>query len=247
MSAAGQIVPSMEWMQRISEICKERGILLVADEALTCFGRTGKWFAFEHLGVVPDVVTCSKGLGGAVPICAVVTTDEIAEKAISTGFMAFSSHQGDPLLCATALANLEIVDRDNLVENARVVGAYFMEKLQGLVERYEVVGEARGLGLCLGIEMVTDARNREANFEGAKQVSQYCQQHGLLLQTLLGEVQDDRVKRRQMELSGVHVLRFMPPITVTREQIDEAMGIIEGGVKVAEERAMKVAEERTAR
>ena len=171
MSAAGQIVPSVEWMQRIAAICKERGILLVADEALTCFGRTGKWFAFEHLGVVPDVVTCSKGLGGAVPICAVVTTDEIADKANEAGFMAFSSHQGDPLLCATALANLEIVDCDNLVENARVVGGYFMEKLRGLVERYGVVGEARGLGLCLGIEMVTDPVTKTANFAGAKAVS----------------------------------------------------------------------------
>ncbi len=235
MSAAGQIVPSVEWMQRSAAICKERGILLVADEALTCFGRTGKWFAFEHLGVVPDVVTCSKGLGGAVPICAVVTTDEIADKANEAGFMAFSSHQGDPLLCATALANLEIVDRDNLVENARVVGGYFMEKLRGLVERYGVVGEARGLGLCLGIEMVTDPVTKTANFAGAKAVSRYCQENGLLLQTLLGEVDEERLKLRQMELSGVHVLRFMPPITVTREQIDEAMAIVEEGVRVAQE------------
>ena len=238
MSAAGQIVPSTEWMQRIGQICQERDILLVADEALICFGRTGKWFAFEHFGVVPDVVTCSKGLGGAVPICAVVTNEEIAERAISKGFMTFSSHQGDPLLCATALANLEIIDEENLVENARTVGAYFMEKLQDLVQRYEVVGEARGLGLCLGIEMITDGKSREPNFEGAQLVSDYCQQHGLLLQSLLGEVDDNRLNRRQMEISGVHVLRFMPPITVTREQIDEAMEIVEGGLGMAEERTV---------
>ena len=97
------------------------------------------------------------------------------------------------------------------------------------------MGEARGLGLCVGIEMVTDPVTKTANFAGAKAVSRYCQENGLLLQTLLGEVDEDRLKLRQMELSGVHVLRFMPPITVTREQIDEAMAIVEEGVRVAQE------------
>ena len=235
MSAAGQIVPSVEWMERIAEICKDRGILLVADEALTCFGRTGKWFAFEHFGVVPDVVTCSKGLGGAVPICAVVTSEQIAEAATENGFMTFSSHQGDPLLCAAALANLEIVDRESLVENARVVGEYFMERLQQLVAGYDIVGEARGLGLCLGIEMVTDKKSRAASFEAAAAVADYCLENGLLLQTILGDDLSDPLKRRQMEISGTHVLRFMPPITVNREQIDEAMDIVEDGVRLAQE------------
>ena len=143
MSAAGQIVPSKEWIQRIVEICRERDILTVADEALTCFGRTGKWFAFEHFDFVPDIVTCSKGLGGAVPLCAVMTSAEIADAAVAKGFMPFSSHAGDPLLCETGLANIEIVDRENLVENARVVGNYFMDRLKVMEETYEIVGEAR--------------------------------------------------------------------------------------------------------
>ena len=135
MSAAGQIVPSREWIQRMVEVCRSRDILMVADEALTCFGRTGRWFAFEHFDFVPDVVTCSKGLGGGVPLCAVLTSAEIADAAVERGFMPFSSHAGDPLLCATGLANLEIVDRDNLVENARRVGGLLHGQTQGPGER----------------------------------------------------------------------------------------------------------------
>ncbi|HCQ01426.1 MAG TPA: 4-aminobutyrate--2-oxoglutarate transaminase, partial [Candidatus Latescibacteria bacterium] len=88
-------------------------------------------------------------------------------------------HAGDPLLCATGLANIEIVERDNLVENARVVGAYFMEKLLKMQNQYEIAGEARGLGLCLGLELVTDKKSREPNFEGVAAVINYCYENGL--------------------------------------------------------------------
>ena len=233
MSAAGQIVPSVEWMQAMAEICKDRGILMVADEALTGFGRTGKWFAFEHFGVVPDIVTCSKGLGGAVPLCAVVTSAEIADDAVAKGFLPFSSHAGDPLLCAAGLANLEIIQRDNLVENARVVGQYFMQRLQQLAAESEIVGEARGLGLCLGIELVTDKQSRAPNFEAAQAISLDCYERGLCMQVLAMAGLDHRIQRRALEAAGAHVLRFMPPITITVEQIDEAMEILEGAVRAA--------------
>ena len=236
MSAAGQIVPSVEWMRTMQRICRERGILMVADEALTCFGRTGKWFAFEHFGIVPDVVTCSKGLGGGVPLCAVMTSAEIADAAVEKGFSQFSSHSGDPLLCATGLANLEIIEEENLVENARIVGAYMKEKLDRMQQAYEIVGEARGLGLCLGLEIVTDTKSRTANFEGASMVTDYCLEHGLWLPIIVPTQTTDRLRRRFLELSGMHVLRFMPPITVTTEQVDEALDIIEAGIKIAEEK-----------
>lgn len=240
MSAAGQIVPSSEWMRTMQQICKERGILMVADEALTCFGRTGKWFAFEHFGVVPDVVTCSKGLGGGVPLCAVMTSEEIADTAVEKGFTSFSSHSGDPLLCAVGLANLEIIDQENLVENARVVGAYMKSKLDRMQEAYEIVGESRGLGLCLGLELVTDKKSRTPNFEGVSIVTNYCYEHGLWL-PLVGMMKPkNNLDRRFMALSGVHVLRFMPPITVSRAQVDEALEIIEAGVKKAEEKTARL-------
>ncbi len=241
MSAAGQIVPSKEWIQRIVEICKERDILTVADEALTCFGRTGKWFAFEHFDFVPDIVTCSKGLGGAVPLCAVMTSAEIADAAVAKGFMPFSSHAGDPLLCETGLANIEIVDRENLVENARVVGNYFMDRLKVMESEYEIVGEARGLGLCLGLELVTDKQSRQPNFDGAAMVTEYCYENGLWLPIVPRMRDKDPLSLRFMELSGSQVLRFMPPITITEAQIDESLEIIEAGVRIAEERTARVA------
>ena len=234
MSAAGQIVPSIAWMQEMARICQERDILMVADEALTGFGRTGKWFAFEHFGIVPDVVTFSKGLGGGVPLCAVMTSAEIADAVVEKGFSHFSSHSGDPLLCATGLANIEIIEQENLVENARVVGAYMKEKLEKMQDHYEIVGEARGLGLCLGLEFVTDKASRTANFEGASLVANYCLAHGLWLPLALPMQSNDRLDRRQMEICAAHVLRFMPPITVTKEQVDEALQILEGGIKEAE-------------
>ena len=234
MSAAGQIVPPVEWMQEMARICRERGILMVADEALTGFGRTGKWFAFEHFGVVPDVVTCSKGLGGGVPLCAVTTSAEIADEAVEKGFSQFSSHSGDPLLCATGLANIEIIEQENLVENARVVGNYMKAKLERL-QQYEIVGEARGLGLCLGLEFVTDKESRTPNFEGTAVVANYCLEHGLWLPIAIPMYSPDRLERRFMEMSGAQVLRFMPPITVTTEQVDEALEILEGGIKLAQE------------
>ena len=235
MSAAGQIVPSREWIQRMVEVCRSRDILMVADEALTCFGRTGRWFAFEHFDFVPDVVTCSKGLGGGVPLCAVLTSAEIADAAVERGFMPFSSHAGDPLLCATGLANLEIVDRDNLVENARRVGVYFMDKLKALECELAIVGEARGLGLCLGLELVTDKKSREPNFAAAAMATNYCYEHGLWLPIVPIVEDDSPLSRRYMEISGSHVLRFMPPITVTEAQIDEAMDIIEASLRLAED------------
>ena len=236
MSAAGQIVPPIEWMQEMTRICKEREILMVADEALTGFGRTGKWFAFEHFGIVPDVVTCSKGLGGGVPLCGVMTSREIADTALEKGFGHFSSHSGDPLVCATGLANLEIIERENLVDNARVVGAYMKRQLDRMQNEYEIVGEARGLGLCLGLELVTDQTSRAPNFRGAALVSDYCLEHGLWLPLIVPVLSRDRLKQRFLEISGAHVLRFMPPMTVTNEQVDQAMEIIEGGIRVAEER-----------
>ncbi len=102
MAGAGMLVPSAKWMNGIRAICTERGIMMIMDEALTGIGRTGKWFCFEHFDIVPDIVTTSKGLGGGMSICGITTSNEIAQRALANNFMHFSSHSGDPLLCAPA-------------------------------------------------------------------------------------------------------------------------------------------------
>ena len=142
-------------------------------------------------------------------------------------------------MCNTGLANLEIVERENYVENARVVGDYFLERLKVLENELEIVGEARGLGLCLGLELVTDKKSRTPNFEGSAIVTEYCYENGLWLPIVPRMHNKDPLSLRFMELSGSHVLRFMPPITINKEQIDESMDIIESGLRIAEERTAK--------
>ncbi|MBI4552609.1 MAG: aspartate aminotransferase family protein [Candidatus Latescibacteria bacterium] len=237
MSAGGMLVPAVEWVREIRRICTERGILMVADEALTGFGRTGKWFAFEHFGIVPDIVTQSKGLGGAVPLCAVTTSAEIADRAMERGFMTFSSHSGDPLLCAAGLANIEIIEQEGLVENARVVGDHLKAGLWRLQEQYDIVGDVRGLGLCLGLEIVTDPKSKTPFGAGVITISKYCFDHGLWLAGVglprKGDNQQDTVLRSFQP----NIIRLMPPITLTIQQADEALEIIEGGIKAAQDEA----------
>ena len=233
LSTAGQVVPTVEWTQEMRRICDERGMLMVADEALTGFGRTGKWFGFEHFGVVPDILACSKGLGGGVPLCSVTTSDEIADAALDKGYLQSSSHSGDPLLCAVGLKNLEIVERENLVENARVVGAYMEAKLKRMEEQYEIVGEARGLGLCLGLEMVTDKESRTPNVDAAVEVTRYCFDRKLWIAA--GKPPENDEERKMGGRFGSHIIRFMPPISITEEQVDEALEIIEAGIVAAQQ------------
>ena len=235
MAGAGMLVPSKKWMQGIRRLCKERGIMMIIDEALTGIGRTGEWFCFEHFDIVPDIVTTSKGLGGGVAICAITTSDEIAERALANGFMHFSSHSGDPLLCAPSLANLEIIERDGLVEHVREVGGYFLGELKRMEREYEIVGEARGLGLVLGLETVMDKKSREPNPDAAYDISQYCFEHRLWLTNIRPQVAPEEVKTIHRHFP-MNIVRLMPPMIVTKEQVDEALAIVEQSIHYAQER-----------
>jgi 4-aminobutyrate aminotransferase-like enzyme len=240
MAGAGMLVPSDKWMRGIRRLCRERGIMMIIDEALTGFGRTGRWFCFEHFGIVPDIVTTSKGLGGGVPICGITTSDEVAQRALDNGFMHFSSHSGDPLLCAAALKNLEIIERDGLVQHVHEVGGYCLRELERMQREYEIIGDARGLGLVLGLETVTDKASREPNQQAAYDIALYCFEHGLWLTNI-------RLQRSPEEARASHryfpmnIVRLMPPMTVTREQAEEALGILEDGIRYAQERTARPA------
>jgi 4-aminobutyrate aminotransferase-like enzyme len=130
IGAGGGIIPvPAEWAREVRRFCDERGALLIADEALTGLGRTGRWFAFEHSGVVPDIVVISKALGGGVPAAAVITTRSAADAALARGFVQAASHQGDPFQCAVALANLTVMEQESLPANAQVTAAEIDEAL----------------------------------------------------------------------------------------------------------------------
>ncbi|UTW54628.1 aspartate aminotransferase family protein [Kordiimonas sp. SCSIO 12610] len=167
-AGGGVIVPPKGYFERIQEICRQYDVLLHMDEVVCAFGRTGKWFGYEHFGVKPDIVTMAKGVAsGYAAISCTVTTEDI--------FNGFKSDNQDPLGyfrdistfggCAgghaAALENIRIIQEEKLVDNARVIGAYFKDKLFELAEKHEVIGDVRGLGLLLGLELVKDRNTRE--------------------------------------------------------------------------------------
>jgi 4-aminobutyrate aminotransferase-like enzyme len=222
LSVGGMIVPSKEYVQAVRNWCDETGTLMIVDESQSGVGRTGKWFAVEHFDVVPDIITTSKSLGGGVPICGVTTTPEIATRAAELGFHQSSSHTDDPFLCAVALANIEIVEREGLVENVAEEGAYLKSRLQEFQREYEIVGDVRGLGLMLGVEVVTDEQSKTASPLHATAISQYCRDNGMLLG-----------HRPTGAVSG-NVLRILPPFVIRREEADRGLAIMEAGIQHAE-------------
>jgi len=219
MSVGGVIVPSIEYMQGIRRICTERGALMILDEAQTGFGRTGKWFACEHFDVVPDILTVSKALGGSIPLSATVVRKPIASEMEANGYFQISSHLGDPFLCGVGLANIGIIEREGLVANAARMGAYFKAGLEDLQVRHEIVGDVRGLGLLLGIEIVKSEETREPAPELLREITSLCLERGLIL--FGGR-------------SG-SVTRVAPPLVITTDAIDRSLAILEGAIIAASE------------
>lgn len=216
------IVPSREYMQELRRICTERDTMMIIDEALTGIGRTGKWFASEHFDVVPDIMTLSKSLGGAVPLSAVMVGKPVAEALESGGYIQTTSHTGDPFLCGVGMANIDIIQRYELVGNSERMGAYFKMGLEELKSRYEMVGDVRGLGLLLGLEIVTDKDSREPAPDLLDRIEHYCLEHGLILFT-----------SKEMSSKEVSVIRIAPPLVITKGEIDLALSILEEAIRSA--------------
>jgi 4-aminobutyrate aminotransferase-like enzyme len=217
---AGGIIPvPASWAREVRRFCDERGALLIADEALTGLGRTGRWFAFEHTGVIPDVVVVSKALGGGVPAAAVITTRAVADAALERGFVQAASHQGDPFQCAIALANLDVMEDEDLLGNADRMGRRLAEGLARLAARHGIVGEARGVGLIAGLEIVDSGTEAP---ELAAAVSVACMDRGLIVGGLRPGIREG------------NTLRLAPPLTVTAGEIDEALAILEAALVAVE-------------
>ena len=214
-SAGGVIVMPKEWLQEVRRLCDEWEALLVVDEAQTGFGRTGKMFAFEHYDdVVPDILTISKSLGGGVPVSGVVVRDGLAVELEAKGYYQSSSHTGDPLLSAAALANLTIIEEEGLVENARLIGDLLHAGLDRLAKEHDIVGDVRGLGLFLGLEIVESTQSRTAASDLAVKVSASCQRDGLLIGHVPGAVSEN-------------IIRILPPLTTTAAEAEQALEILD--------------------
>jgi 4-aminobutyrate aminotransferase-like enzyme len=211
----GTIVPPAEWVQRLRQICDEREMLLIIDESLTGMGRTGEWFGFEHYDIVPDILTTSKALGQGVPVAAVITTDDIAEKAVANGFDQGATHMGDSFQCAVALANIEVIESENLLEKSIKMGALLKKGLEELQTKFEIIGDIRGKGLFLGIEIIESRTSKRPDSDRTFKLVIECEDRGLLLG---GGIPTGGV--------GTNTIRLCPPLVITEEQVDTAINIL---------------------
>jgi len=220
-SANGVHIPSPKYWQLLREICDRHGVLLIMDEVINGFGRTGKWFATEHFGVTPDIMTMAKGLSsGYAPIAAAVVRPSVFE-VFQQGEHALNhllTFGGQAVAAAAALKNIEIMERENLVANAAEMGTYLLEGLNTLVANHPTVGDARGLGLLCAIELVKSKESKEKWGMGSpftKRINDLVTERGLL-----SRVWD--------------VIHIAPPLVVTREEIDRIVAILDESIGIAE-------------
>lgn len=179
LGVGGFIVPPKDYFKRVYEITKKYGGLFISDEVQTAWGRTGdKWFGIEHYGVEPDIMTSAKGMGNGVPIGWTIATEEVAN---AFPGLTFSTFGGNPVSCAVGLAVINVIEKNDLRTNARVVGDYFREKLDELKERYPIIGDVRGMGLMQGIELVKDRATKEPNPEAVLKVFEETKRRGVLI------------------------------------------------------------------
>jgi 4-aminobutyrate aminotransferase len=203
----GYVVPPDGFLQGLRELCNRHGILLIFDEVQSGIGRTGKMFAAEHWGVEPDIITLAKGLGSGLPIGMVVAKRSIMQK--WTRGAHGNTYGGNPLCCAAALATLDLVEREYRA-NAAKVGDYFMRKLRDFAERHAVVGEVRGKGLMIGMELVRDRAGKEPARKLCDALVTRAYHNGLILLAC-----------------GQSTLRFMPPLMINERDVDEAITLLE--------------------
>lgn len=208
----GFIVPAAGFLQRVAEFCRERGILLVADEVQAGIARTGAWFACEHEGVVPDLITTAKGLGGGLPLAAVTGRAEIMDRAHAGGIG--GTYAGNPVACAAALGVFDEIESGGLIDRARAIGELMVRELNAIAASTDIVGDIRGRGAMIAVELVKPG-TREPNKDAVAKLAKHCHDNGVLVLT-----------------AGTfgNVLRFLPPLTISDDLLTEAFAVIRDGI-----------------
>lgn len=216
----GIVVPPAGFLAGLRALADRHGLVLIFDEVYTGFGRTGRWFACEHAGVLPDVLVVGKALTGAVPLSAAIGTPEVMRAwPPSTGEAVHTStFLGNPAACAAALAQLAEIEERGLVERAAAVGAWLRERLDRWTERFRSAGEVRGQGLLLGVELVEDRSARRPATALARRVAEAALREGVLLLT---------------EGPAANVLAFTPPLVITERQLEHAVEVVEAALVAA--------------
>jgi 4-aminobutyrate aminotransferase-like enzyme len=207
---AGNIVPPPGFLRAVQTIARERGALLVVDELLTGFGRTGLMWGADHDGVIPDIMTVGKGIGGGFPMSGVISSDAVTSaKPWSNPSFSSSSFGGNPLASAAGLATLEILVKEDLVRNAERVGKVMLARLEALKEKYRVVGEVRGKGLMLGVELVKSRQTKEPlGKEVTRALYQECLRRGLVAMSYAPSIRlnPPLIIREDTALAGLAIL-----------------------------------------
>ncbi len=203
-------IPPPDYWRRVRAACDRHGALLILDEIPHCLGRTGKMFTCEHYDIVPDMLVIGKGLGGGVfPLAALIAReglDVAGDRALG-----HYTHEKNPVACAAALATIECIEEEGLLENSLRIGAHALERLRALKEKHRVIGDVRGIGLLLGVELAGDSG--EPAVEAAEKVMYGCLAKGLSFKVTMGSI-----------------LTLTPPLTITREEMDRALDIIDASL-----------------
>ncbi|WP_110113469.1 aspartate aminotransferase family protein [Bacillus sp. CGMCC 1.16541] len=213
LGEGGYVIPPKAWMKKLREICDRHGILLIFDEVQTGFGRTGEWFAAQTFDVTPDIMAIAKGIASGMPLSATVASQELMKQ------WPLGSHGttfgGNPIGCSAALATLEVIKEENLLEHTKEVGAYAVEKLQLLKEKHDVIGDIRAVGLMIGIEII-DPVTKKPNGDGLFKILDIALEKGVLFY-FCG--------------NSSEVIRMVPPLTVTKEQIDDGLQMLDESIE----------------
>jgi len=209
----GFIAPPPGYFQELAKICKDNGILFVADEIQSGMGRTGKMFAIEHWGVEPDLITVAKSLAAGMPLAAVVGKAEIMDSVHAWGLG--GTYGGNPVACAAALAVLDVFEEDNMLAKSIALGEKLKARFEKWQKDFSIIGEIRGLGAMLGLEFVKGP-SREPAADEAKQLAAYCLDNGLLI-LVCG--------------SYGNIVRVLAPFVITDEQLEKGLAILEAGLR----------------
>lgn len=216
---AGVILPSVGFMQDLKALCSEHGILLIADEVQTGFGRTGVMFASELYGFAPDILVLGKAIASGMPLSAIVASKEIMQAWHTPQH--FFNTAGNALSCAAALATIEVIEQEQLLKNANSQGEYIVQRFKQMMDKYPCIGDVRGIGLLIGVDIVVDRITKERDQLKTAKICWQCWEKGLILAFFSGSV-----------------LRIAPPLVLSREDATKAMDIIEEAIKEVESGAI---------
>jgi 4-aminobutyrate aminotransferase / (S)-3-amino-2-methylpropionate transaminase / 5-aminovalerate transaminase len=225
LGEGGFVTPPREFFRIVMDICHKHGVLFIADEVQSGFGRTGKMFACEHYGIEPDMIVTAKSLGGGLPLAAVTGRADIMDAPGPGGLG--GTFAGNPLSCAAANAVLDVFEHEDLLSRANAIGERFWQRAQSWLDRCEIIGDVRGLGAMRAIELVKSRETREPAPEETKRITQYCYEHGLITIT-----------------AGTYgnVIRVLVPLVITDEQMDEALGVLEDALASVSAGQLAIAE-----